>query len=207
MSSGYFFQRVLWLLMVVSVLFCFVFTCADDDDDNDTSPTATPTMQPTATPTQPSSFSISSSAFEEGDPIPVQYTCDGEDISPDLHWTESPANSQSFVVLMYDPDAPNGTFHHWGVYDIPPERTELPEDIPRGDQFESFYQARNDFGYSGYGGPCPPANHGPHHYYFRLLALDVATLGLEAGATYDAVAAASEGHIIDETSLMGTYDR
>ena len=109
---------------------------------------------------------ISSAAFSDGSPIPRRYTCDGEDLSPPVEWSNPPEETRSFVLLCNDPDAPFGTWHHWAAYDLPPNLRSLPEDATRHAERHGFKQAINDFNRAGYGGPCPPHHHAPHHYSF-----------------------------------------
>jgi len=109
-----------------------------------------------------------SSAFPDGAAIPRRFTCDGENLSPPLQWSGVPEGTRSLVLLCDDPDAPAGTWHHWAVYDIPPNVTEFAVNAAQDTKIK---QAVNDFRKTGYGGPCPPPRHGPHHYHFRLLAL------------------------------------
>jgi Raf kinase inhibitor-like YbhB/YbcL family protein len=146
-------------------------------------------------------LSLSSSAFEEGQPIPVQYTCDGANQSPPLSWGEPPPGTKSLALVIEDPDAPGGTFRHWGAYDIPGSTTSLAAGQSVGSQ------ALNDFGKRGYGGPCPPKGHGPHHYHFRLFALDVERLNLGAEAKVADVTDAAGKHVVAQGELIGTYER
>ncbi len=150
---------------------------------------------------------VVSPAFQEGQPIPKRYTCDGLDISPPLLWKSVPEGTRSFVLIMDDPDAPIGTFTHWIIYDIPAGVNELGEGVPKADSVESAKQGVNDFGYVGYGGPCPPKGHGFHRYYFRVYALDVESLGLTPKATRRQVEERMRGHILGEGSVMGKYKR
>jgi Raf kinase inhibitor-like YbhB/YbcL family protein len=146
-------------------------------------------------------FALTSDAFEEGQPIPVQFSCDGEDRSPTLKWGEPPEGTKSFALVVDDPDAPSGLFRHWGAYDIPASTRELAEGAsPPG-------QARNSFGKPGYGGPCPPPGHGPHRYHFKLYALDVDKLGLEPGGNIADVETAAQRHAIGRAELVGTFER
>ena len=147
------------------------------------------------------SIQLSSSALNEGEPIPVKYTCDGENVSPPLRWSGVPAGAGSLALIADDPDAPRGTFTHWILFGIPPQTTELAE----GQQPGGVAQGRNDFGRTGYGGPCPPRGN-PHRYFFKLYALDT-DLQLPPGATKQDLLRAMEGHIIAEGQLMGTYQR
>lgn len=148
---------------------------------------------------------FSSSAFEDGAPIPRKYSCDGEDISPALSWDNLPAGTQSLALIMDDPDAPRGTWVHWVVYDIPPESAGFAENVSAtGDGPGGGKQGNNSWKRIGYGGPCPPG--GTHRYYFKLYALDT-VLGLEAGATKGRLLKAMEGHVLDQGQLMGTFSR
>ncbi|VBB42959.1 conserved exported hypothetical protein [uncultured Desulfatiglans sp.] len=148
---------------------------------------------------------LKSIAFEEGKPIPVQYTCDGPDVSPPLTWSGVPAGTKSLALICDDPDAPMGTWVHWVYYDIPAEAGGLPEAV-RPDEKPSpgGTHGKNDFRKLGYGGPCPPG--GTHRYFFKLYALDT-ILGLGASATKKELLAAMEGHILEQAQLMGTYKR
>jgi Raf kinase inhibitor-like YbhB/YbcL family protein len=147
-------------------------------------------------------FTLSSPDFMHGSPIPSRFTCDGENVSPRLEWMHAPEGTRSLALMVDDPDAPGGTFTHWLLFDLPRESRALE----RGDA-ESGTAGRNDFQQDRYGGPCPPPKHGEHRYYFKLLALDVASLGLERGAPRAALEAALEGHVLDEAVLMGRYAR
>lgn len=145
---------------------------------------------------------ISSPAFAHGTEIPVRYTCDGENVAPPLEWSNVPDGAESLALVMDDPDAPWGLFTHWVVYDLPADVTGLPEGgalpPPAG-------EGQNDYGRTGYAGPCPPP--GPHHrYYFRLFALDTA-LGLTTPPEPDELRRLMCGHILDHAELMGTYGR
>ena len=151
-------------------------------------------------------LSITSTAFAAEQPIPQKYTCQGSDISPPLVWTNAPANTKSFALIMDDPDAPVGTWVHWVLYDLPPNTTELPEDVAKT-QFiaNGAKQGLNSWPRLGYGGPCPPPGK-PHRYFFKLYALD-RMLDLKPGATKKDLLKAMEGHVLAEGQLMGTYQR
>ncbi len=149
---------------------------------------------------------LSSNAFQEGDPIPTKYSCDGNNASPDLRWSAVPPEARSLTLICEDPDAPSGLFTHWLVYNILPTITELAEDLPITEKLaNSSLQGRNDFKNIGYGGPCPPKDT-EHRYFFRLLALDK-ELALQGGANREEVLHAMEGHILAEGQLMGKYQR
>ena len=144
---------------------------------------------------------LTSEAFDDGSSIPSRFTCDGEDVPPPLRWTNPPTGTQSFALIVDDPDAPRGTFRHWGLFDIPSSARQLGEG---GGQAR---EARNDFGRTGYGSPCPPRGHGPHRYRFRLLALDVARLPLAADLAVSEVERAAQHHVLASALLTGRYER
>ncbi len=155
---------------------------------------------------------ITSSAFKEGEAIPVRYTCDGEDISPPLAWHDAPKETQSFALIVDDPDARGLTWIHWILYNIDASVFELDEGVGREDvevytHSQGGYKARqgkNDFKKIGYGGPCPPS--GRHRYYFKIFALDV-MLPLAGGCLKADLVRTMKGHILAQPHLMGTYQR
>jgi Raf kinase inhibitor-like YbhB/YbcL family protein len=152
-------------------------------------------------------FTMSSSDIKDGQPIPQAYTCDGADQSPQLSWPEPPPGTRSFALIVDDPDAPSGTFRHWGVFNIPDTRTSIDRGEGNGPSNTNFVQAVNGFGKSGYGGPCPPKGHGPHHYHFKLYALDVDGLKLPPDAKVEQVEQAAREHQIAVAEITGTYER
>jgi Raf kinase inhibitor-like YbhB/YbcL family protein len=149
---------------------------------------------------------LTTTAFQPGGAIPKKFTCDGPDVSPPLAWADPPAGTQSFALIVDDPDAPVGTWVHWVLYDLPASARELPEGVPKEDELQNGgRQGRNDFRKIGYGGPCPPA--GPaHRYFFKLYALDAKT-NLKPGATKAELEKAMKGHISAQAELMGRYRR
>ena len=148
---------------------------------------------------------LTSSAFKEGEPIPSKYTCDGQDISPPLKWSNLPEGTKSLALISDDPDAPMGTWIHWVIYNIPPTVTELEQGVPTSKELPNrAKQGINDFRKIGYGGPCPPS--GTHRYFFKLYALD-SELNLAPGATKNNLLNAMEGHILGMGQLMGIYLR
>jgi Raf kinase inhibitor-like YbhB/YbcL family protein len=150
---------------------------------------------------------ITSDAFLEGEAIPTKYTCDGDELSPDLRWSDIPPNTRSLALICEDPDAPSGTFTHWILFDLPPTVTELPEGVSTAERLANgAVQGQNDFKRIGYGGPCPPPNDSEHRYYFRIYALDT-ELQLRSGARREDVAPAMVGHVLATGHLMGTYKR
>lgn len=149
-------------------------------------------------------LSVSSTAFQEGDKIPVKYTCDGQDISPPLVWGE-PTSAQSFALIVDDLDA-HGVFTHWVLYNLPADVRQMGEGTPARERLENgAQQGENDFGRIGYGGPCPPRGH-THRYRFTIYALDT-SLDLEPGASKKQLLDAMEGHILAQGRLTGTYQR
>jgi Raf kinase inhibitor-like YbhB/YbcL family protein len=146
-------------------------------------------------------FELTSSAFSGGQRIPSKYTCDGEDISPPLQWSEPPAGTQSLVLIMDDPDAPAGTWDHWLLFNLPAGSRSLAE---RAGTPAGSVAGENSWGRTGYGGPCPPR--GTHRYFFKLYALDT-TLPLPTGTNKSQLLRAIADHILAQTELVGTYSR
>ena len=152
------------------------------------------------------SFKVSTTAFQPGGDIPTKYTCTGPDVSPALSWNDPPAGTQSFALIADDPDAPVGTWVHWVAYDLSASARQLPEGVPKTAAIPGGgVQGLNDFGKTGYGGPCPPPGK-PHRYYFKLYALD-SKLNLKPGATKKAVEQAMQGHILAQAEVMGRFKR
>lgn len=152
------------------------------------------------------SFKLTSTAFAQGEPIPVMYSCDGEDISPPLAWGDPPQGTQSLALIMDDPDAPIGTWDHWLVFNIPAKVRELPENMPTGMKFGDVAATfgKNSWKRNDYGGPCPPG--GTHRYFFKLYALDN-TLPSDESTNKKQLLKAMDGHILAEAELMGTFSR
>jgi Raf kinase inhibitor-like YbhB/YbcL family protein len=142
---------------------------------------------------------VTSSAFQDGSNIPSKFSCDGPNTSPPLQISDVPAGAKSLALIVDDPDAPSGLFTHWVIWNISPQTTTIAEgNAPKG------VHGTNDFGKSGYGGPCPPS--GTHRYYFKVFALD-RELDLPAGAKRGQLDAAMKGHVIAEGELVGRYTR
>ena len=140
---------------------------------------------------------ITSSAFQQGANIPSKFSCDGPNTSPPLQISDVPGEAKSVVLIVDDPDAPSGLFTHWAVWNISPQTSTIAEgSTPKG------VHGTNDFGKSGYGGPCPPS--GAHRYYFKIFALD-RELDLPVGAKRSQLDAAMKGHVIAHGELMGRY--
>jgi len=149
------------------------------------------------------SIEISSNAFAHEAAIPERYSCKGYDISPALSWGEPPAGTQSFALIMDDPDAPNGTWDHWLIFNIPASARGLPESIGSEATLpDGSISGNNSWRRTGYGGPCPPS--GTHRYFFKLYALDE-MLAILPGATKGELEKAMVGHILAEGELMGTF--
>ncbi len=144
---------------------------------------------------------LTSDDFRNGGTIPTKFTCDGADQTPTLRWSDPPSGTKSFAFVIDDPDAPSGTFRHWGVFDIPVSARSI------GGGTRIGTEVGNDFGKPGYGGPCPPKGHGAHHYHFKLFALGTERLGLSPRATVADVEQAARAHAIAEGELVGTYER
>ncbi len=148
---------------------------------------------------------IWSLAFEEGGMIPMQYTCDGEDISPELAWENAPKETKSFAIILNDPDAPSGNFVHWIIWNIPKDSSGLPQGITNDlVLLDGTRQGQNGAKQVGYSGPCPSTS--THRYFFTLYALDV-VLDLEAGATASQLKRAIEGHELAKSLSLGLYKR
>ena len=154
---------------------------------------------------------LTSHAIENGQQIPARFTEDGNNVSPPLSWREVPDNTEEFALLMEDPDAPReDPWVHWVAYGIPADRRELTEDIPKQETVADppLLQGHNSFPKNnvGYRGPAPPRGHGRHRYYFRLFALD-RRLDLAPDIDKKTLMNAIDGHVLDESELMGTYVR
>jgi Raf kinase inhibitor-like YbhB/YbcL family protein len=166
-----------------------------------------PAEQTTPSGTSATSLTITSDAFADGKNIPVKYTCHGQNISPALNWSGSPAGTTSFALIMDDFDA---VYTHWVVYNLPPEANGLPEAVPKDEELvNGGLQGKIGSGgidYPiGYFGPCPPQG-SLHHYRFTLYALDT-SLDLTSGASKDKVMQAMQGHILAQGQLIGVYQR
>lgn len=151
-------------------------------------------------------LTLESPAFSNNGGIPREYTCDADDIAPELRWFGAPDGTKTFALIVDDPDAPDPaapkmTYVHWVLYDIPASARGIPKggDTPAGTR-----DGKNDWKRTGYGGPCPPI--GRHRYYFKLYALDAA-LGDLGTPTKADLLKVMEGHVLGRVELMGTYQR
>jgi Raf kinase inhibitor-like YbhB/YbcL family protein len=154
-------------------------------------------------------FRIESPSFEHEGEIPRKYTCEGEDVSPELRWSDVPEGAKSLALIVDDPDAPDPkapkmTWVHWVLYDLPPAAAGLPESVSDSALPEGTRQGKNDWGKTGYGGPCPPI--GEHRYFFKLYALD-GVLGDLGEPTKADLLKAMEGHVVADAQLMGVYEK
>ena len=158
----------------------------------------------------PVGMTLQSSAFQNGDRIPIRHTGDGEDHSPPLTWSIPPPSTRELVLLCDDPDAPRTEpWVHWVIYNLPLGHSELPEGIPKVGVLtepRGALQGVNSWGNLGYGGPAPPAGHGQHRYYFRLYALS-SPLAVGAGLSKPELLRKIEGLVVARGELMGTYSR
>lgn len=146
----------------------------------------------------PEDITVTSREFENGDPIPERFSCHGENVSPPLEWTGVPDEAQAVALVVDDPDAPDGTYTHWVVVDIPTDTISIATGTPP----EGVTQVQNSAGDAAYTGPCPPS--GTHHYRFTVYALSEPT-GVEEGAELDAGLDAIEEHAVARGTLEGTY--
>jgi len=152
------------------------------------------------------SLELNSPDFIAESMIPKQFTCDGPDLSPALAWKAPPARTESFALIVDDPDAPIGTWVHWVIFDLPANLRFLPQNLPKSEQSaDGSRQGSNDFEKIGYNGPCPPSGK-PHRYFFKLYALD-AKLNLKPGVTKKDVERAMQGRIVGRGEYVGRYSR
>jgi len=192
-------KRIVFYLLPVIML---ISACAPAATETPNQPVTDPLAMEDAM-----SIDLTSTAFAQGQAIPAKYTCVGDaasslkDVSPPLTWGEPPADTQSFALIMDDPDAPIGTWDHWILFNIPASTRNLPESMPVNSGFPG---GNNSWGRTGYGGPCPPS--GTHRYFFRLYALDE-MLAISPGATKGELEKAMVDHILAEGELMGTFTK
>jgi hypothetical protein len=173
---------------------------------------ARPTLEARTAVTQSSAqkpaeakLQLTSTSFEADSSIPAKFTCDGADESPALAWNEPPAGTQSFALVMDDPDVPTKTVIHWLIYDLPATTRALPEGVPAKVRLpDGSRQGKNDPGKIGYTGPCPQQGGAAHHYFFKLYALDYMT-GLKPKAKDAEVERAIKGHILAQAELIARF--
>ena len=206
MRTAYALMGLAWLIIIAAGVYGLnhAFTHSSDNAKTITN-SGISTMGP--------SFSLNSSAFENDEKIPSQFTCDGAQVSPPLSISGVPASAKSLVLIMDDPDVPvalkpdlpaqaGGVFDHWILFNIPPDTTEIQQGGSVGTA------GNNGAGTAAYTAPCPPKEYEPseHHYVFTLYALD-SEIPLTAGASKKDILAAAEGHIISTVQLIGRYKR
>ncbi|MEN8107757.1 MAG: YbhB/YbcL family Raf kinase inhibitor-like protein [Pseudomonadota bacterium] len=154
-------------------------------------------------------LTLTSTAFDQDGDIPSRYTCEGEDIAPPLTWADIPAAAQSLILIVDDPDAPDPrapqmTWVHWVLCNLPPDTPGLPEGATSNELPPGTAEGINDWNRPGYGGPCPPV--GRHRYVHKLYALDIVLTGIDRPTKAD-VEAAMAGHVIEQAELVGTYEK
>jgi Raf kinase inhibitor-like YbhB/YbcL family protein len=162
---------------------------------------STPQLTPTENHPPNVSFVLTSQSFGSGETIPVSFTCDGADVSPELRWSEIPTSTRSLALIVDDPDAPGGTFVHWVLFDIPASAAKLAEA-----EKAIGTNGKNGFNQTQYRGPCPPPGK-PHRYFFNLYALDVDSLNLQPGASKTDLLQAINNHVVGTAQLLGLYER
>lgn len=187
-----------WLIIGGSIVVVAVFVLIGWFRTNHVLRPSLPT--PTPVTQAEEAFALRSSAFNTGDIIPTKYTCDGQDSRPPLSIRGVPEGTQSLAIIMYDPDAPGGTFVHWLAWNIPPEIREIPEGVLPVDIIEGTTSLRS----VGYQGPCPPS--GTHRYIWRLYALRK-ILTLESNTTREQLETAINTYVITQTELMARYTK
>ncbi|MDK1117405.1 MAG: YbhB/YbcL family Raf kinase inhibitor-like protein [Anaerolineae bacterium] len=199
------------ILGIVCLGLLFLAACASTASQPATEESVGATVQPAQSlpvfTEEHMPFKLISTAFAEGEPIPLKYSCDEDDISPPLAWINPPVDTQSYVLIMDDPDAPGGNWDHWILFNIPQDKRELQENMPISAEDKEpgdISVGNSSWGRAEYGGPCPPS--GTHRYVFKLYALDT-SLSLAPGATKSQVEAAMDGRILAQAELMGTYSR
>jgi Raf kinase inhibitor-like YbhB/YbcL family protein len=198
--------------LALTALVCGPFTAGTPEPEPspvpETEAPAPPAASAGPTPEPPGEvleLALESAAFAPGESVPVVYTCDGQNISPPLAWGEPPDGTQSFALILVDPDAPAGTWVHWVLYNLLAGARGLPEAVPGETRLaDGSLHGANSWGRPGYGGPCPPS--GTHRYFFKLYALDT-VLDLTPGANKAELERAMDRHILAYGELLGRYSR
>jgi Raf kinase inhibitor-like YbhB/YbcL family protein len=192
--------------MIVLALVLTLGACSSSDETTETTTTPQTTTSTTVpestTTTELPPLGVTSAAFDDGEPIPVRYTCDGEDVSPDLQVVGLPENTMSIAIIVDDPDAPLGTWDHWVEFDMLAQTGSYAIPV---DSSPIGVEGINSWHLEGYMGPCPPEGE-EHTYHFRIYALD-GLLGLPRGVDSSELRTAMEGRVIDTVELTGTYSR
>lgn len=203
-----------FLVLSIALLFTGVFACTEKttvvneaapDGGTSSSSGENDAGADTAEPAEPLPFALTSSAFADGDPLPVKYSCGGDNVSPPLEWTAGPEGTKSYTIVFVDTD--NGLTHS-AIYDIPADVTSLPENIENEYEPSEVPGAKQPKSYKttvfGYAGPCPNAK---HTYVWTIYAIDVETLpGTSETTTKEQVAALAKAHDLASTKLSATYE-
>ncbi len=200
-----------FLLLLSLTLFCYSIANKAQDSKQQIKKTENQTLNqsPSKERGNPMSMTIKSLVFKHNGEIPKQFTCQGQDISPALTWSNLPENTKSLALIVDDPDAPDPaapkmTWVHWVLYNIPPDASGLPEAVSAANLPAGTKQGLNDWKKTGYGGPCPPI--GRHRYFFKLYALDTVLPDLNQ-PTKSELENTMQAHILDQTELIGTYQK
>jgi hypothetical protein len=192
-------KKFLLILLIIFIFGCVQKEVITEKTQVDSIKTVGKTSEQTQEIIGGEIMKLTSPAFKEGEAIPSEYTCDGNDINPELNIEDVPLETKSLALIMDDPDAPIGTFVHWVIWNIPADIKK----IEKGQEPQGI-EGKTDYGKIGYGGPCPPS--GTHRYFFKVYALDT-KLNLEEGSSKQDLLDAMKGHIITEAKLMGRYSR
>ena len=172
-----------------------VASCGDDSGGDNGGSVDTSRDGTTTTTSAASPLTVTSTAFEEGDAVPVKYSCDGDNVSPPLEWSGAPAASDNFAIVVDDPDAPGGTFIHWVVVDLPAATTSIPEDA------SGLKELTNSRGDESWTGPCPPS--GTHHYRFTVYALPGEITSTDTDEALEEI----DDSALARGTLTGTFER
>ena len=181
-----------WRISVVALAVLVASAGCSDDREASSSPTSVLRLE---------TLAVTSPAFDEGEPIPERFSCEGENVPPPLEWTDIPERTRELVVVMTDPDAPSGTFVHWTVWGIDPSVSGIDGDLPEG-----AVEGTSSSGKAAYIGPCPPNGDPAHRYHFEVIALS-GQLPLKAGATVEELRDEVEDLAISSGVLTGTFER
>ena len=193
--------------IILTVFLAFIIiSCGKKDDKTITEENKKEVKPDTKQDTSKNAvIKIKSTAFEQEGMIPKKYTCEGENVSPELTWEAGPSGTKSYAIITDDPDAPSGTVVHWVVYNIPPGVKELQEGAGTNKKpADGTIQGMNEKKNEGYMGPCPP--NGTHRYYFKIYALDI-MLGQKGDVNKEKLVDAIKGHVLAQGELMGKYSK
>ena len=212
-------MRTIMTTMLLCAAACLLLVgCETETSDTtgttpaNTESTETTTAKPAEGTEEPAAedelptLTVTSTAFEHGQPIPKKYTCAADDISPPLAWSEGPEGTQTYALIIEDPDAPNGNWVHWIVWNL--KKTSIDENASKrnllSNQIGAMFQGNNSWNSPLYKGPCPPT--GTHRYFFRVYALDT-KLKITKGLDKETLMAAMRDHVLAYGELMGTFQQ